>query len=121
MQYKINLWKFARKIARQYVEQKRDEIYENVRRFSPIRTGTYQEGHRKSDITETSDTVSARVYNVATSPDSHTTSYAYYIEYWWRSRPVNWHIADGSIYYAKGAHVYERAVRLARENQKSIF
>lgn len=101
MSYKKFLHTAFVKTARKYVAEKRKEAYFFIKKNSPVKSSHYTNATYTTQIIETDTMVYSSIVNAM--------NYSLKVEEGWRSKPVNWHLADGSIYRAKWARVFERA------------
>jgi len=78
-----------------------NHMYNNLREFSPVDTGTYKKTHRIKFPVIWKNFLLFWIESV--------WDYVERIETWFRKTPVTWHMADGSTYNSIGAKPYERA------------
>lgn len=107
-QYRVNLWPMLEKIAVKAITETLSELYIESIKKSPVRTWTFVSQHRNLWIRKEWNTYIWEIVN--------EWDYSEKVEMWWRSRPVNWHLKDWSIYYSKGADVYKNALNKVKNN-----
>lgn len=92
------------------VKEATNNLYIDIRKFSPIKTGRYRSWHKNLWVRVFKDKVVWTVENVWEYPQK--------IETGWKRKAVNWNLQSiWQIYHSVGANVYKKAV----EKNKTIF
>lgn len=99
-------------VATKKVQEIQNEAYFDLFKSSPIRSGTYIDGLKKMPIIQWEWFVKTSIVN--------TASYSQKVEKGWRKTSVNWHLADGTIYRAKWAKVFEKAKKYLDKDLKNL-
>lgn len=100
------------KSARKYVENTINQAHIFIKANSPVKSGKYTDSTFKTPIIETETMVTASIVN--------KMEYSVHVETGWRSKEVNWHLADGTIYRAKWAKVFEKAKKYLDKDLKNF-
>lgn len=104
------LTKFAKKVAIDVVHKTTDQLYLEVQKLSPIRTGEYASWHRNMWVRIVWDQCIWEIKNTGSYPERVEFWFWKWGWIWNRQTAVNWHLRNGTIYHDKWAHTYKKSL-----------
>lgn len=95
--------------AEKITTQTTQDVFIDIRLFSPIDTWKYLSGHRNKGVMVEKNRIIWEIENIWAYPER--------VEKWFRKVPVNWHLQNlWQIYFSKGANVYQKALEKNKDN-----
>lgn len=104
----FNLESAVLKTVKKPLEKIMDDLYFEIRKKSPVRTGKYIASHRNLWIREQNGML---IWTIQSDWE-----YVERVEYGFRRWPVNWHLYNSEIYRSRWAETYQRALAKIKKN-----